>query len=82
MDFEVWCVEFIEVLKFNLYLCVKYLFNILFILVSKVCLLIGFEGGLLVEEIDMICCYQFEEILLGLCVLCIEMVVFMVIVVL
>lgn len=54
MQLEVWCVEQDSGLKFNLYLCVSVSINMLLLLVECVCLLIGLEGGLLVEEIVMI----------------------------
>lgn len=57
MDLEVWCVEQDEGLKLNFYLCVSNSINMLLLLVECVCLLIGLEGGLLVDEIVMIVCY-------------------------
>ncbi|HGS4673104.1 MULTISPECIES: 16S rRNA (uracil(1498)-N(3))-methyltransferase [Vibrio] len=65
MDLEAWCAEPTEALKLNLHPRAKYSINTLPTPVSKVRLLIGPEGGLSAEEIDMTRRYQFEETLLG-----------------
>lgn len=59
-----------------LLLCVSILFVLLFdvLFVVVVMLLIGFEGGLLFDEENVVCVCGFIVLLFGLCVLCIEMV--------
>ncbi|WP_100754379.1 16S rRNA (uracil(1498)-N(3))-methyltransferase [Vibrio salilacus] len=65
MSLEEWCSETFDGLKLNLHPRAKYSINTLPTPVEKVRLLIGPEGGLSSEEIDMTQDYQFEETLLG-----------------
>ncbi len=65
MPLEEWCSETFDGLKLNLHPRAKYSINTLPTPVEKVRLLIGPEGGLSSEEIDMTQDYQFEETLLG-----------------
>ncbi|WP_417881280.1 16S rRNA (uracil(1498)-N(3))-methyltransferase [Vibrio sp.] len=65
MQVEQWCSEDYDGLKLNLHPRAKYSINTLPAPVSKVRLLIGPEGGLSDEEIQMTEQYQFEETLLG-----------------
>lgn len=65
MQLEQWCAEEYDGLKLNLHPRAKYSINTLPTPVNKVRLLIGPEGGLSSEEIDMTQDYQFEETLLG-----------------
>ncbi|MFS2261221.1 16S rRNA (uracil(1498)-N(3))-methyltransferase [Vibrio vulnificus] len=65
MSLEAWCAEEYDGLKLNLHPRAKYSINTLPEPVTKVRLLIGPEGGLSSEEIDMTQQYQFEETLLG-----------------
>ena len=65
MQLEEWCSETFDGLKLNLHPRAKYSINTLPTPVEKVRLLIGPEGGLSSEEIDMTQDYQFEETLLG-----------------
>lgn len=65
MSLEAWCAEEYDGLKLNLHPRAKYSINTLPAPVSKVRLLIGPEGGLSAEEIDMTQTYHFEETLLG-----------------
>ncbi|WP_417883843.1 16S rRNA (uracil(1498)-N(3))-methyltransferase [Vibrio rumoiensis] len=65
MQLEQWCAEDYDGLKLNLHPRAKYSINTLPAPVSKVRLLIGPEGGLSDEEIQMTEQYQFEETLLG-----------------
>ncbi|MEZ9155571.1 16S rRNA (uracil(1498)-N(3))-methyltransferase [Vibrio sp. 10N.222.51.C8] len=65
MQLEEWCSEPSEALKLNLHPRAKYSINTLPEPISKVRLLIGPEGGLSAEEIDMTEQYKFEETLLG-----------------
>ncbi|MDW2328972.1 16S rRNA (uracil(1498)-N(3))-methyltransferase, partial [Vibrio sp. 1401] len=65
MSLEQWCQEEYDGLKLNLHPRAKYSINTLPTPVEKVRLLIGPEGGLSSEEIDMTREYQFEETLLG-----------------
>ncbi|MCV5640496.1 RsmE family RNA methyltransferase, partial [Escherichia coli] len=60
-----WCKEEYDGLKLNLHPRAKYSINTLPTPVEKVRLLIGPEGGLSSEEIEMTREYQFEETLLG-----------------
>ncbi|GAL27927.1 16S rRNA (uracil(1498)-N(3))-methyltransferase [Vibrio maritimus] len=65
MSLEEWCAEPSEALKLNLHPRAKYSINTLPEPVNKVRLLIGPEGGLSAQEIEMTEQYQFEETLLG-----------------
>ncbi|MCG9785701.1 16S rRNA (uracil(1498)-N(3))-methyltransferase [Vibrio barjaei] len=65
MSLEQWCAEPSEALKLNLHPRAKYSVNTLPEPVTKVRLLIGPEGGLSAQEIEMTEQYQFEETLLG-----------------
>ncbi|SDI01254.1 16S rRNA m(3)U-1498 methyltransferase [Vibrio xiamenensis] len=65
MALEEWCQEEYDGLKLNLHPRAKYSINTLPTPVTKVRLLIGPEGGLSSDEIDMTHQYQFEETLLG-----------------
>ncbi|MGR5307879.1 16S rRNA (uracil(1498)-N(3))-methyltransferase [Vibrio mediterranei] len=65
MSLEQWCAEPSEALKLNLHPRAKYSINTLPEPVTKVRLLIGPEGGLSAQEIEMTEQYQFEETLLG-----------------
>jgi 16S rRNA (uracil1498-N3)-methyltransferase len=65
MKLEEWCAEQDGALKLNLHPRAKYSINTLPAPVEKVRLLIGPEGGLSTEEIEMTEQYQFEETLLG-----------------
>lgn len=65
MQLEQWCEEDYDGLKLNLHPRAKYSINTLPAPVTKVRLLIGPEGGLSDEEIQMTEQYQFEETLLG-----------------
>ncbi|MFV0575246.1 MAG: 16S rRNA (uracil(1498)-N(3))-methyltransferase [Vibrio sp.] len=65
MSLEDWCAEDYDGLKLNLHPRAKYSINTLPEPVTKVRLLIGPEGGLSEQEIDMTEQYQFEETLLG-----------------
>lgn len=65
MKLEEWCAEKYDGLKLNLHPRAKYSINTLPSPVEKVRLLIGPEGGLSAQEIDMTQEYQFEETLLG-----------------
>lgn len=65
MSLEDWCAEQSDALKLNLHPRAKYSINTLPQPVSKVRLLIGPEGGLSSEEIEMTRDHQFEETLLG-----------------
>ncbi len=65
MALEEWCQEEYDGLKLNLHPRAKYSINTLPTPVNKVRLLIGPEGGLSSDEIDMTHQYQFEETLLG-----------------
>ncbi len=65
MQLEQWCAEDYDGLKLNLHPRAKYSINTLPEPVNKVRLLIGPEGGLSDEEIQMTEQYQFEETLLG-----------------
>ncbi|MCF8779352.1 16S rRNA (uracil(1498)-N(3))-methyltransferase [Vibrio sp. IRLE0018] len=65
MSLEAWCAEEYDGLKLNLHPRAKYSINTLPEPINKVRLLIGPEGGLSSEEIDMTQQYQFEETLLG-----------------
>jgi 16S rRNA (uracil1498-N3)-methyltransferase len=65
MSLEQWCAEPSEALKLNLHPRAKYSINTLPEPVTKVRLLIGPEGALSAQEIEMTEQYQFEETLLG-----------------
>ncbi len=65
MQLEEWCAEQTDALKLNLHPRAKYSINTLPEPMTKVRLLIGPEGGLSAEEIEMTEQYQFEETLLG-----------------
>lgn len=65
MKLEEWCAEEYDGLKLNLHPRAKYSINTLPSPIEKVRLLIGPEGGLSAQEIDMTQEYQFEETLLG-----------------
>ncbi|QIL85170.1 16S rRNA (uracil(1498)-N(3))-methyltransferase [Vibrio sp. HDW18] len=65
MALETWCAEPTTALKLNLHPRAKYSINTLPTPVHQVRLLIGPEGGLSSEEIEMTRRYQFEETLLG-----------------
>ncbi|OIQ24639.1 16S rRNA (uracil(1498)-N(3))-methyltransferase [uncultured Vibrio sp.] len=65
MQLEQWCAEETDGLKLNLHPRAKYSINTLPEPISKVRLLIGPEGGLSSQEIDMTQEYHFEETLLG-----------------
>jgi 16S rRNA (uracil1498-N3)-methyltransferase len=65
MSLEEWCAERSDALKLNLHPRAKYSINTLPEPVKKVRLLIGPEGGLSAQEIEMTEQYQFEETLLG-----------------
>jgi 16S rRNA (uracil1498-N3)-methyltransferase len=65
MNLEEWCAEETTALKLNLHPRAKYSINTLPGPISHVRLLVGPEGGLSSQEIDMTEQYQFEETLLG-----------------
>ncbi|MCW8335736.1 16S rRNA (uracil(1498)-N(3))-methyltransferase [Vibrio paucivorans] len=65
MQLKQWCAEQTDALKLNLHPRAKYSINTLPTPIEKVRLLIGPEGGLSEQEIDMTQDYQFEETLLG-----------------
>ncbi|MBD2796251.1 16S rRNA (uracil(1498)-N(3))-methyltransferase [Xenorhabdus sp. 18] len=65
MSLETWCAENDGSLKLNLHPRAKHSINTLPLPVEKVRLLIGPEGGLSTEEIEMTAKYQFTDILLG-----------------
>ncbi|MEF1216872.1 16S rRNA (uracil(1498)-N(3))-methyltransferase [Photobacterium damselae] len=65
MKLEDWCAEEFSGLKLNLHPRAKYSINTLPTPVTDVRLLIGPEGGLSSDEIDMTENYNFDEILLG-----------------
>ncbi len=65
MKLEDWCQEEDGSLKLNLHPRARYSINTLPEPVTKVRLLIGPEGGLSADEIEMTGNYNFEEILLG-----------------
>ncbi|MFA0084102.1 16S rRNA (uracil(1498)-N(3))-methyltransferase [Vibrio sp. E150_011] len=65
MPLEQWCAEPSDALKLNLHPRAKYSINTLPEPIKKVRLLIGPEGGLSPQEIEMTEQYQFEETLLG-----------------
>ncbi|OKP02940.1 16S rRNA (uracil(1498)-N(3))-methyltransferase [Xenorhabdus eapokensis] len=65
MPLESWCAENDGSLKLNLHPRASHSINTLPLPVEKVRLLIGPEGGLSAEEIEMTAKYQFTDILLG-----------------
>ncbi|KLU15490.1 MULTISPECIES: 16S rRNA (uracil(1498)-N(3))-methyltransferase [Xenorhabdus] len=65
MPLETWCAENDGSLKLNLHPRASHSINTLPLPVEKVRLLIGPEGGLSAEEIEMTAKYQFTDILLG-----------------
>ncbi|MBD1226057.1 16S rRNA (uracil(1498)-N(3))-methyltransferase [Xenorhabdus griffiniae] len=65
MSLETWCAENDGSLKLNLHPRASHSINTLPLPVEKVRLLIGPEGGLSAEEIEMTAKYQFTDILLG-----------------
>ncbi|WP_340620986.1 16S rRNA (uracil(1498)-N(3))-methyltransferase [Xenorhabdus siamensis] len=65
MSLEAWCAENDSSLKLNLHPRASQSINTLPLPVKKVRLLIGPEGGLSAEEIEMTANYQFTDILLG-----------------
>ncbi|MBI6548412.1 16S rRNA (uracil(1498)-N(3))-methyltransferase [Xenorhabdus lircayensis] len=65
MLLEAWCKENDDSLKLNLHPRASQSINTLPLPVEKVRLLIGPEGGLSAEEIEMTAKYQFTDILLG-----------------
>ncbi|MBC8947687.1 16S rRNA (uracil(1498)-N(3))-methyltransferase [Xenorhabdus sp. TS4] len=65
MPLESWCAENDGSLKLNLHPRASHSINTLSLPVEKVRLLIGPEGGLSAEEIEMTAKYQFTDILLG-----------------
>ncbi|AOM40965.1 16S rRNA (uracil(1498)-N(3))-methyltransferase [Xenorhabdus hominickii] len=65
MTLEAWCAENDDSLKLNLHPRASQSINTLPLPVEKVRLLIGPEGGLSAEEIEMTANYQFTDILLG-----------------
>lgn len=65
MSLKEWCAETTDALKLNLHPRAKYSINTLPQPVEKVRLLVGPEGGLSDNEIEMTRQYQFEETLLG-----------------
>ncbi|OTA18022.1 16S rRNA methyltransferase [Xenorhabdus vietnamensis] len=65
MPLEAWCAENDGSLKLNLHPRACHSINTLPLPVEKVRLLIGPEGGLSAEEIEMTAKYQFTDILLG-----------------
>ncbi|MCL9780904.1 16S rRNA (uracil(1498)-N(3))-methyltransferase [Vibrio sp. S4M6] len=65
MSLEDWCREESEALKLNLHPRAKYSINTLPNASNKIRLLIGPEGGLTSDEIDMSRSQNFEETLLG-----------------
>ncbi|MDX7986738.1 16S rRNA (uracil(1498)-N(3))-methyltransferase [Xenorhabdus sp. 12] len=65
MQLEAWCEENDGSLKLNLHPRASQSINTLPLPVEKVRLLIGPEGGLSAEEIEMTAKYQFTDILLG-----------------
>lgn len=65
MQLEQWCAEEYDGLKLNLHPRAQYSINTLPEPVEKVRLLIGPEGGLSAQEIEMTEQYQFSETLLG-----------------
>lgn len=62
---ESWCIEADEGLKLNLHPRAQYSINTLPDTVTNIRLLIGPEGGLSTQEIDMTARYGFTDILLG-----------------
>ncbi len=65
MSLETWCAEDDDSLKLNLHPRASHSINTLPLPVEKVRLLIGPEGGLSAEEIEMTAKHQFTDILLG-----------------
>ncbi|MDX7999187.1 16S rRNA (uracil(1498)-N(3))-methyltransferase [Xenorhabdus sp. Reich] len=65
ISLEAWCKENDDSLKLNLHPRASQSINTLPLPVEKVRLLIGPEGGLSAEEIEMTAKYQFTDILLG-----------------
>ncbi|MBE8596687.1 16S rRNA (uracil(1498)-N(3))-methyltransferase [Xenorhabdus sp. BG5] len=65
MPLETWCAENDGSLKLNLHPRANHSINTLPLPVEKIRLLIGPEGGLSTEEIEMTAKYQFTDILLG-----------------
>ncbi|CAM3688972.1 16S rRNA (uracil(1498)-N(3))-methyltransferase [Xenorhabdus thuongxuanensis] len=65
MPLESWCAENDGSLKLNLHPRASHSINTLPLPVERVRLLIGPEGGLSAEEIEMTAKYQFTDILLG-----------------
>ncbi|MDC9597637.1 16S rRNA (uracil(1498)-N(3))-methyltransferase [Xenorhabdus anantnagensis] len=65
MPLETWCAENDGSLKLNLHPRANHSINTLPLPVEKVRLLIGPEGGLSAEEIEMTAKHQFTDILLG-----------------
>ncbi|REF26512.1 16S rRNA m(3)U-1498 methyltransferase [Xenorhabdus cabanillasii] len=65
MSLETWCAENDSSLKLNLHPRASQSINTLPLPVKKVRLLIGPEGGLSAEEIEMTANHQFTDILLG-----------------
>ncbi len=65
MQLEEWCAEQYDGLKLNLHPRAPYSINTLPTPVKKVRLLIGPEGGLSAQEIDLTRQYHFQETLLG-----------------
>ncbi|PHM55925.1 16S rRNA (uracil(1498)-N(3))-methyltransferase [Xenorhabdus sp. KK7.4] len=65
MSLEAWCAETDNSLKLNLHPRASQSINTLPLPVEKVRLLIGPEGGLSAEEIEMTANHQFTDILLG-----------------
>ncbi|PHM64408.1 16S rRNA -N-methyltransferase [Xenorhabdus stockiae] len=65
MSLEAWCAENDNSLKLNLHPRASQSINTLPLPVEKVRLLIGPEGGLSAEEIEMTANHQFTDILLG-----------------
>ncbi|MCG3470728.1 16S rRNA (uracil(1498)-N(3))-methyltransferase [Xenorhabdus bovienii] len=65
MSLEAWCMENDSSLKLNLHPRASQSINTLPLPVEKVRLLIGPEGGLSAEEIEMTANHQFTDILLG-----------------
>ncbi|MDC9588516.1 16S rRNA (uracil(1498)-N(3))-methyltransferase [Xenorhabdus sp. XENO-10] len=65
MPLETWCAENDDSLKLNLHPRANHSINTLPLPVEKIRLLIGPEGGLSAEEIEMTAEHQFTDILLG-----------------
>ncbi|PHM33505.1 16S rRNA (uracil(1498)-N(3))-methyltransferase [Xenorhabdus innexi] len=65
MSLEAWCAESDNSLKLNLHPRASQSINTLPLPVEKIRLLIGPEGGLSAEEIEMTANHQFTDILLG-----------------